>query len=216
MKLKILVTAGDGIGPEVTSEAVAVLQEAMAAGGHALELDSKRIGGVAIVRDGTPLPRWMNGISSYSMWWILIQHSWYHHHGDLDYLRQQKAYLTGLLQQIIAHIGPDNRETLPEWRFLDWPSNGNNQAIHAGLQALMILTLDAGKELCGVLSDSAMQTKCRETVVRLRQHVPDCGNSKQAAALMVLAGLGDPVALNREVLAIDGVKRMSTFYHGRH
>jgi 3-isopropylmalate dehydrogenase len=56
MKLKILVTAGDGIGPEVTSEAVAVLQEAMAAGGHALELDSKRIGGVAIVRDGTPLP----------------------------------------------------------------------------------------------------------------------------------------------------------------
>ena len=27
MKLKILVTAGDGIGPEVTNEAVAVLRE---------------------------------------------------------------------------------------------------------------------------------------------------------------------------------------------
>ncbi len=32
MKLKILVTAGDGIGPEVTNEAVAVLQEVAAAG----------------------------------------------------------------------------------------------------------------------------------------------------------------------------------------
>ena len=34
MKLKILVTAGDGIGPEVTSEAVSVLQIVAKAGGH--------------------------------------------------------------------------------------------------------------------------------------------------------------------------------------
>jgi 3-isopropylmalate dehydrogenase len=56
MKLKILVTAGDGIGPEVTNEAVAVLKEVAQIGGHTLELDAKRIGGVAIVQDGTPLP----------------------------------------------------------------------------------------------------------------------------------------------------------------
>ena len=56
MKLKILVTAGDGIGPEVTREAVAVLRELAAAGGHTLEIEEKRIGGVAIVNDGTPLP----------------------------------------------------------------------------------------------------------------------------------------------------------------
>ena len=56
MKLKILVTAGDGIGPEVTNEAVAVLREVAELGGHTLEIDAKRIGGVAIVNDGTPLP----------------------------------------------------------------------------------------------------------------------------------------------------------------
>jgi 3-isopropylmalate dehydrogenase len=56
MNLKILVTAGDGIGPEVTNEAVAVLQEVAALGGHTLTLDHKRIGGIAIVNDGTPLP----------------------------------------------------------------------------------------------------------------------------------------------------------------
>ena len=56
MKLKILVTAGDGIGPEVTHEAVSVLQEVAQIGGHVLEFDAKRIGGVAIVNDGTPLP----------------------------------------------------------------------------------------------------------------------------------------------------------------
>jgi 3-isopropylmalate dehydrogenase len=56
MKLKILVAAGDGIGPEVTSEAVAVLKETAALGGHDFAFTEKRIGGVAIVQDGTPLP----------------------------------------------------------------------------------------------------------------------------------------------------------------
>jgi 3-isopropylmalate dehydrogenase len=57
MKLKILVTAGDGIGPEVTSEAVAVLKEIAAIGGHDFAFTEKRIGGVAIVQDETPLPK---------------------------------------------------------------------------------------------------------------------------------------------------------------
>jgi len=56
MKLKILVVAGDGIGPEVTGESVAVLKEAAALGGHEFTFSERRIGGVAIVQDGTPLP----------------------------------------------------------------------------------------------------------------------------------------------------------------
>jgi 3-isopropylmalate dehydrogenase len=56
MNLKILVTAGDGIGPEVTNEAVSVLREIAEQGGHTIHIDEKRIGGVAIVNDGTPLP----------------------------------------------------------------------------------------------------------------------------------------------------------------
>ncbi|MGA2278156.1 MAG: 3-isopropylmalate dehydrogenase [Terracidiphilus sp.] len=57
MHLKILVTAGDGIGPEVTREAVAVLQEAASAGGHQIAITEGRIGGIAITTDGTPLPK---------------------------------------------------------------------------------------------------------------------------------------------------------------
>jgi 3-isopropylmalate dehydrogenase len=56
MHLKILITAGDGIGPEVTGEAVAVLKETAALGGHDFAFTEKRIGGVAIVQDGNPLP----------------------------------------------------------------------------------------------------------------------------------------------------------------
>ena len=56
MKLNILVVAGDGIGPEVTGEAVAVMKEAAALGGHDFTFSERRIGGVAIVQDGSPLP----------------------------------------------------------------------------------------------------------------------------------------------------------------
>ena len=56
MKLKLLVVAGDGIGPEVTNEAVSVLQLVAAAGGHEIAVAEKRIGGIAIDTDGSPLP----------------------------------------------------------------------------------------------------------------------------------------------------------------
>ena len=56
MAFRLLVTAGDGIGPEVTREAVAVLQMAFSRAGKSLEVTEKRIGGIAIDTDGTPLP----------------------------------------------------------------------------------------------------------------------------------------------------------------
>ncbi len=165
-----------------------------------------------LIRDETPLPHWMNGISSYSLWWVLIHRDWYRHNGDLAYLRAQKPYLTGLLHQLMKHIGPNNEETLPEGRFLDWPSSENKPAIHAGLHSLLILALEAGEEMCGILADADTRRQCAAAVERLRKHVPDANRSKQAAALMALAGLGDAVTLNREVLTVDGAKRLSTFY----
>ncbi|MCE5267623.1 MAG: hypothetical protein LLG00_07040 [Planctomycetaceae bacterium] len=164
------------------------------------------------VRDNTPLPNWMNGISSYSMWWVLIQHAWYRHHGDVANLRRQKPYMIALLNQLAKHIDSDNRETLTGERFLDWPTAGHTKAVHAGLQSLMILTFRAGDELCGVLGARETQETCRHAVARLGRHVPDHDNSKQAAALMALADLGDATKLNREVMAVDGAKRLSTFY----
>jgi 3-isopropylmalate dehydrogenase len=56
MKLKIALLAGDGIGPEVTQEAVNVLEAVAAHGGHSFEFVPLLIGGVAITAKGSPLP----------------------------------------------------------------------------------------------------------------------------------------------------------------
>ena len=45
-----------------------------------------------LVRDITELPEYMNGISSYSMWWILIQYQWYLNNGDLNYLKKNNIW----------------------------------------------------------------------------------------------------------------------------
>ena len=165
-----------------------------------------------LARDETPLGKWMNGLSSYSIWWILNQHSWYMYQGDRKYLEQQRVYLVGLLEQLIAKIALDGSEKLDGVRFLDWPSNANKPAIHAGLQALMIMAMQTGAELCGYLGENEMKTKALEAAKRMIDCVPDPNNSKQAAAMMVLAGLADAESMNKKVLAVDGAKRMSTFY----
>ncbi len=56
MKAQIAVLAGDGIGPEVTAEAVRALQAVGARFGHSFEFESALIGGAAIDATGVPLP----------------------------------------------------------------------------------------------------------------------------------------------------------------
>ena len=130
-----------------------------------------------LVRDITALPSWMNGISTYSMWWVIIHRDWYQHHGNLAYLQQQKAYLLPLLQHIARYIDDNNSEKLDGHRFLDWPSSENPKGVHAGLQAMMIWSLEAGAELCTVLKEPKAAAFAREAVARLRKHVPDPNQS---------------------------------------
>ena len=56
MKLNVLVLPGDGIGEEVTREAVRVLRRVAAKYSHELALTEGLLGGIAIHRTGSPLP----------------------------------------------------------------------------------------------------------------------------------------------------------------
>jgi 3-isopropylmalate dehydrogenase len=56
MKALIVTLPGDGIGPEVTAAAVAVLVAVAERHGHVFSFDEQQIGGCAIDAAGTPLP----------------------------------------------------------------------------------------------------------------------------------------------------------------
>lgn len=55
--MKITVLPGDGIGPEVTNEAIRILQAVANLQGYNFEFEEHLIGGIAIRKTGSPLPR---------------------------------------------------------------------------------------------------------------------------------------------------------------
>lgn len=56
MNLSVLILPGDGIGVEVTREAVKVLRHVADSSGHKLSLSEGLLGGIAIHRTGSPFP----------------------------------------------------------------------------------------------------------------------------------------------------------------
>ena len=56
MLLQITILPGDGIGPEVTTQAVRILESVAAGFGHQLKIIEKQIGGAALVAANDPLP----------------------------------------------------------------------------------------------------------------------------------------------------------------
>jgi hypothetical protein len=166
-----------------------------------------------LVRDITPLPEWMNGISSYSLWWIIIHRDWYKYQGQLAYLKQQQDYLTRLLCHLFTKVDmTTGREQLDGLRFLDWPSSPNVQGIDAGLQSLMVMAFEAGSEMCFALGDKALADKCHKTADLMRKYVPDHNNLKQGAALLALADMIPAKKADDETISVGGAKGFSTFY----
>ena len=167
-----------------------------------------------LARDNAPLPKYINGISSYSMWWVIMQHDWYQFHGRLDYLRQQKDYLIPLLDQLAQHVDALGHENLGAvgMRFLDWPSYHNTQGVNAGLQALMIITFEKGAALCHTLGEDAKATTYEQLANKMKAYVPDANHCKEAAALQSLANQVNAQQADKDIINADGAKKFSAYF----
>nr|WP_198664881.1 alpha-L-rhamnosidase [Lewinella sp. IMCC34191] len=159
-----------------------------------------------------PLPAWMNNMSSYSFWYLIIQYDWYMQNGDRDFLEKHRDYMLGLIDQIDGKINEDGTETFGGFKFLDWPSTPNKAGVEAGYRALLTWALRDAAKLADILGEPEARATCQAAIDRLaRQHKPH-NDLKQAAALMAVAGLMEPSNASREVIAVDGPQRFSTFY----
>lgn len=178
-----------------------------------------------LLKNVTPLPNWMNTMYTYSLWWIIVQRDWYHFHGDNQYLENQRDYLVGLLDILLTKRIDENGYETSGGGFLDWPSNANQPAMKAGTQALMMMAIKAGGELCAHLGEEAMAARCQERYAKMEEVAPKiveqyfreaehptAPGSKQAASLMALAGILDAEKANADVLTVEGARGFSTFY----
>ena len=177
-----------------------------------------------LARDITPLPNWMSGMYTYSIWWVIIQRDWYYFHGDKKYLNEQRDYLVGLLDILLRKVDDKGFET-SGGGFLDWPSNANKPAMQAGTQALMMIAMNSARQLCEVLGEEEMAKRCGECYDKMvaasaavceryfkSAQEPTAPGSKQGASLLALAGALDAKKANDEVLQVGGPRGFSTFY----
>ncbi len=168
-----------------------------------------------LIRDITPVGTWMNGMSSYSLWWILIHYDWYMKFGSLEYLSEQSDYLLALIDVVAGLVKENGSENMPDCRFIDWPNQANPEATHAGLQGMMVMALEAGSVLASALSAVETVEKCNEALAKLKSYVPSPAGSKQAASLLAYSGVADAKKMDDEIISVGGVKGYSTFlgYH---
>lgn len=171
-------------------------------GGHRIIPES-----LDFVRNDTALLKFMNNISSYSLWWVVCQYEYFRYSGNNDYLAEQQAYLSALLVGFSQYVETDGAEKLPGRRFLDWPSNDKADEVHAGLQGLMLLAFRCGEKLAFALHDKKLQQHCHDVIGRLAMHRPSCNLNKTAAALQILGGISD----HADMLDMNRLKGLSTF-----
>ena len=176
-----------------------------------------------LARDCAPLPSMMNGMSAYSLWWLIIHRDWYKYQGDAGYLVSQKDYMKGLVDVLISKIDKNGRDTIED-HFLDWPSRADEKASGTGFHALFIMALEASEEIFSLEGESEYAMKCSEALKLLRSVAPkvakeffaekkpasDLGR-KQAVALMCLADMITPEQAAPALLT-DGALGFSTFY----
>ena len=163
------------------------------------------------IREETPLPGWMNTMAAYSRGYVIIVYDWFLYTGHLDWVKAQADYLKGLSDQLSEHIDSEGKDTVTQGRFLDWPSNDNPVVTDAGVQAIHYLAADSLEKLFEALGEKEYAERCAEDKKRLVRYETDYQEAKQAAALLVLAGLKDADKVNEELLRKNGAAGMSTF-----
>ncbi len=159
-----------------------------------------------------PLPGWMNNMSSYSLWYLIIQYEWYMQNGDLNFLKKHKDYIIGLVKQIDGRIDENGNQDFSPRLFLDWPSSPNPKGVEAGLRGLSAWALKDAEKLCNYLGETQSADICNAALQRLSKQTLPHNGLKQAAALMSISGQMEPRKATDEVIAVGGPKGFSTFY----
>lgn len=160
---------------------------------------------IDFVREATPLPDWMDNITTYSLWWILILKDYLAHTDAYDFVGKQMDYLEELIAQVLEGVDEQGNMNYPSY-FLDWPRAGYMEE-REGFRAVAIMASDAAVDLLDRYGrDSTNAKECFERLKRQEIHP----TTKVVAAFKQLA-VGDLSAEEQELLLSGGSLGMSTF-----
>lgn len=165
---------------------------------------------LTLLRDTTPDSVWMNGIPSYSAWWVLNVVDYYRVSGDVDYYLQNVDYINYIMREFDLCSDDDDVDfsrtgkEVPRQFFLDWPSCDHGDE-KQGVLSLLWYTcrkvLDFPCEGVDISLVERLQAK-------LAKYVSQETSLKQVISVQAACGRRDGV---KEALEKDGAKGFTTF-----
>lgn len=162
------------------------------------------------IREQTPLPAFMNGMPSYSIWWIAVLCDYYRYTADAAFLRENSAYLSALVGQLDACVdeaGEVHFPESPDQFFLDWATYQKPES-RSGVYALLCFALQKLLPIADIVG--IRQEKITELCRRVRADLPHA-NAKQVIALQALAGHIGMDNGTKQLLTAGDAKGISAF-----
>lgn len=156
--------------------------------------------------NGTPPTEWMNGLTSYSFWWIIILYDYYRFTGKREIIEKYADYLYKLVKNTEKLIGEDGSTAFPN-DFLDWPTNDTKDAPE-GVAALCKIACERAVELLKIAGKDA--TKAEQAAAKLSKRKHPELSFKQAEAMRYLAYKNNRETVGKALTA-GSAKGMSTF-----
>lgn len=157
------------------------------------------------VKEQSPIPKWMNKIPSYSLWWIIIVCDYYKITGAKDFLDDQVEYLYKLVEFLDGFVAQDGTLTYPMY-FCDWQTHDTDEE-ESGVRAINVIAIKKAIEIYKVYSKDT--SLLQDILNRLNKKEIKAKKFKQILGLKYFAtGLSDR---DKETLVKDGASGMSTF-----
>ena len=158
------------------------------------------------IKAQTPLPAWMNGIPSYTAWWLIILHDYYLQNGNKAYLEKNKDYIEGVVKLLEENVTEEGKIAVEA--LFDWPSHESPDE-KIGVYAIWSLAAQYSVLLFKELGlDTAVCYRLQEKLQRGKDLRVE--KYKQCEAMLVYAGLKKAQDAY-EFLTDGGAKGFSTF-----
>ncbi len=137
-----------------------------------------------MLTDIAPLPKYMNAIYTYSMWWIIILADYYAEFKCVDYIQKHLPYMTQLVEQM-DELVDENGNLCNTIRYLvDWPTKDSPDEI-VGVRAIFLMAMNGAEAL---MKDFGISTETVRKIKRKLMLQPlQVESKKQVIALKYFA-----------------------------
>lgn len=157
----------------------------------------------------TPADAWINGIPTYTAWWIVILHDYFEQNENFAYLAEQKEFLLAAVARLDGEVDEKGAVKMNDGYLFDWPSHFTPDE-KVGVHAVFTLAAAAAERLLLRLGcDPAPAERLLEKLARGNGAL-EVKERKQCEAFLVYAGV-KPAADSYAFLTEGGARGFSTF-----